>query len=189
MVRPLAGLMMGMAFRVRVAAGWWSFNVACCVWWKVGGTKAGEVELRENEATCWGCCVGEALGELLDNEDRSDEELLIDTSYRWRQVSYDSSTPRSCGERRSHVQQRPHATFRSVNRSDKLTSLSVNNLGQNSMSSSRSNERLHSNWDRKLDTDTDSDNSFMLLTPRNCRCEFWETDSLGALRFRPPWWL
>lgn len=29
MVRPLAGLMMGMALRVRVAAGWCSFSVAC----------------------------------------------------------------------------------------------------------------------------------------------------------------
>lgn len=28
----------------------------------------------------------------------------------------------------------------------------------------------------------------MLLTPRNCFWGFCETDSLGALRFRPPWW-
>lgn len=27
---PLAGLMMGMALRVRVAAGWWSFRLECC---------------------------------------------------------------------------------------------------------------------------------------------------------------
>lgn len=64
-------------------------------------------------------------------------------------------------------------------------SLSVNNLGQNSMSSSRSKERLVSNWLRKLDTATVSLSSFMLRTPRNCRWEFCETDSLGALRFRP----
>lgn len=32
MVRPLAGLMMGMALRVRVAAGWCSFSVACWLW-------------------------------------------------------------------------------------------------------------------------------------------------------------
>lgn len=110
--------------------------------------KAGDVELREKDATCCGCCVGDALGELLDSDDRSDEELLIDTR-----------------------------------------SFSVNSLGQNSMSSSRSNDLLASNCDRKLETDDDSVSSFMLLTPRNCRCEFCETDSLGALRLRPPWWL
>lgn len=148
MVRPLAGLMMGIALRARVAAGWCSLRLEWWVW-KVGGTKAGEVELREKvEATCCGCCVGEALGELLDSDDRSDDPLLMDT-----------------------------------------ISLSVSSLGQNSMSSSRSNERLASNCDRKADTETDSLNSFMLLTPRNCLWEFWETDSLGARRFRPPWWL
>lgn len=71
--------------------------------------------------------MGEAFGELLDNDERSEEALLIDTR-----------------------------------------SISVNNLGQNSMSSSRSNERLASNCDRKADTEADSLNSFMLLTPRNC---------------------
>jgi hypothetical protein len=43
---PVSGLMMGMALRPRVAAGWWSFKLE----WKlcmVGGTKEGEVELRE----------------------------------------------------------------------------------------------------------------------------------------------
>ncbi len=39
------------------------------------------MELREKDATCCGCCVGEALGELLDNEERSEEALLIDTSW------------------------------------------------------------------------------------------------------------
>ena len=38
------------------------------------------MELSEKDATCCGCCVGEALGELLDNEDRSEEALLIETS-------------------------------------------------------------------------------------------------------------
>ena len=32
MVRPLAGLTMGMALRVRVAAGWCSFSIACWLW-------------------------------------------------------------------------------------------------------------------------------------------------------------
>jgi hypothetical protein len=46
MEMPVSGLMMGMALRPRVAAGWWSFKLE----WKlcmVGGTKEGEVELRE----------------------------------------------------------------------------------------------------------------------------------------------
>lgn len=42
--------------------------------------KAGEEELREKaEATCWGCCVGDELGELLDMDERSDDALLIET--------------------------------------------------------------------------------------------------------------
>jgi hypothetical protein len=92
-----------------------------------------------------GCCVGEPWGELLAREERSDDELWIDTR-----------------------------------------SLSVKRPGQNSMSSSRSNDRTSSNFVRKLDTDTDSVSSFILLTPRNCLCVFCETDNLGALRFRPP---
>ena len=45
-----------------------------------GGTNAGEVELREKDATCWGCCVGEELGELLDREGKS---LLRKVSRFW----------------------------------------------------------------------------------------------------------
>jgi hypothetical protein len=148
MVRPLAGLMMGMALRARVAAGWCSFRVDCWVWY-VGGMKAGVDELREKvDTTCWGCCVGEELGELLDSDDRSEEALLMETK-----------------------------------------SLSVNSLGQNSMSSSRSKDRLLSNCVRNVDTAGDSLSSFILRTPRNCLWEFCETESLGALRLRPPWWL
>lgn len=45
--------------------------------------KAGEVELSEKAAaTCCVCCVGEALGELLDIDERSDDALLIVTSCR-----------------------------------------------------------------------------------------------------------
>lgn len=57
MVIPVVGLMMGMALpRVRVAAGWCSFRDEDCWLWKVGGTNAGEVELRENAgATVLGC--------------------------------------------------------------------------------------------------------------------------------------
>jgi hypothetical protein len=52
MVRPLAGLMMGMALRARVAAGWCNFRDDCCVWY-VGGMNAGVEELREKvETTC-----------------------------------------------------------------------------------------------------------------------------------------
>jgi hypothetical protein len=32
MVMPVAGLMMGMALRPRVAEGWWIFMLECCVW-------------------------------------------------------------------------------------------------------------------------------------------------------------
>lgn len=56
-------------------------------------------------------------------------------------------------------------------RSDELEietkSLSVNRPGQNSMSSSRSNERLVSNLLRKAEREAVSVSSFMLRTPRN----------------------
>ncbi len=57
MEMPVAGLMMGMALRPRVAAGWWSLMFG---WgWVekvVGGMKGGEAELREKPgATVWGC--------------------------------------------------------------------------------------------------------------------------------------
>lgn len=66
-------------------------------------------------------------------------------------------------------------------------SLSVKSPGQNSKSSSRSKDRPASNFTRKVTREGDSVSSFMLRTPRNCLCEFWETESLGARRFRP-WW-
>lgn len=79
MEMPVAGLMMGMALRPRVAAGWWSLRLDCWVW-KLGGTKAGDDELREKPgATVWGCCVGEDSGELLASEERS-EALDMETS-------------------------------------------------------------------------------------------------------------
>lgn len=81
----------------------------------------------------------------------------------------------------------------SEDRSDELEietkSISVKRLGQNSMSSSRSKERLVSNLVRNAVKDAVSLSSFMLRTPRNWRWEFWETERRGALRFRPPWWL
>lgn len=43
MVKPLAGLMMGIALRVLVAAGWCSLRLDCWCW-NVGGTNAGDVE-------------------------------------------------------------------------------------------------------------------------------------------------
>lgn len=46
MEMPVRGLMMGMALRPRVAAGWWSLMLESWVC-MVGGTKEGEVELRE----------------------------------------------------------------------------------------------------------------------------------------------
>lgn len=55
MVIPVAGLMMGMALRPRVAAGWCSFTFIGWVW-KLGGMNAGDEELSENVgATVCGC--------------------------------------------------------------------------------------------------------------------------------------
>jgi len=68
-------------------------------------------------------------------------------------------------------------------------SLSVNRLGQNSMSSSSSKERPASNLARNVEREAVSLSSFMLRTPRNCRWVFWDTDMRGALRLRPPWLL
>ncbi len=76
MVMPVEGLMMGMALpRVRVAAG--SCNFMPELWlWNEGGMKTGDVELRENGgATVLGCCVGEASGDKLAKDDRSDEAI------------------------------------------------------------------------------------------------------------------
>jgi hypothetical protein len=76
---PVAGLMMGIALRPRVAAGWCSLRLAWL--WKLGGgTKGGEAEFREKPgATVWGCWVGEDCGELLANEERS-EALEMETN-------------------------------------------------------------------------------------------------------------
>lgn len=41
----------------------------------------GDEELSEKpDATCCGCCVGEWAGELLAKEDRSEDELWMETS-------------------------------------------------------------------------------------------------------------
>jgi hypothetical protein len=85
MVMPVVGLMMGMALpRARVAAGWCSFRDDCWLW-KVGGMKAGDVEFREKAgATVFGCCVGDASGEWLATDERSDEALWIETIWKGR---------------------------------------------------------------------------------------------------------
>lgn len=115
--------------------------------------------------------MGEDSGELLARDERS-ETLEIETIYgrRVRLVA---------GEGYSAL-----GSSRGI-----LTSVSVRRLGQNSMSSSRSKERPASNLVRKVEREAVSVSSFMLRTPRNWRWEFWETDSLGARRCRPPWWL
>ena len=68
------------------------------------------------------------------------------------------------------------------------TSSSVSRPGQNSKSSSRSNDRPASNLARNAVTAGASASSLMLFTPRNC---LWEccVASLGARRDRPPWWV
>lgn len=87
MVTPVTGLMMGMGFRARVAEGWWSFSADCWLWYP-GGMKGGDAECRAKADATWvGCCVGEPCGELLASDDRSEDELFIDTSCRRGKVS------------------------------------------------------------------------------------------------------
>jgi hypothetical protein len=82
MVMPVAGLMMGIAFRVRVADGWCSFRVECWLW-NAGGMKAGEDEFRENVGAMVLCgWLGEPLGDSLASDDLSDDPLCMETSCR-----------------------------------------------------------------------------------------------------------
>ena len=119
--------------------------------WNVGGIKGGEDELREKPgATLLGCCVGEDSGELLAKDDLSDA-LEIDTS--------------CCDESQNWDEQEEVVG----DPAKVLTSVSVSRLGQNSISSSKSKERTDSNLVRKASSDVESDSSFMLRTPRNCR--------------------
>lgn len=76
---PVLGLMIGMALRPRVAAGWCNW---LWLWKAVGGTKGGDEELSEKAdgATDCGCCMGEDSGDPLAREERSDE-LWIDTNW------------------------------------------------------------------------------------------------------------
>ena len=124
MVMPVAGLMMGMALRARVADGWWSLRLEC--WLRnAGGTNGGDDELREKAgATVCGCCVGEDSGELLARDERS--EPLMDTI--------------CCDERVSQLSRSHSSTYARSGEAEILTSLSVKRPGQNSRSSSRSND-------------------------------------------------
>lgn len=136
--------------------------------------------------------MGEELGEPLASEERSEDALLIDTSW----TENDPSQHLSEHGNRHGLQHHDFYAWvhgehvRDSGERGGLTSLSVKSLGQNSMSSSRSKDRLASNCDRKAVTEGDStDSSLMLFIPRNCFCAFWDTDTRGALLFRPPWWL
>lgn len=112
--------------------------------------KEGEAELSEKPGVIdCGCCVGEDSGELLASEERSDEEMETRCRDWSEKVGEDAPEEWSL-----------------------LTSLSLRRLGQNSMSSSRSNERTASNLVRKAERAADSLISFMPRTPRNWRCEF-----------------
>lgn len=101
---PSFGFTIGIAFRMRVAAGWCNFKVDTL---KPEWTNGWEFELREKLAEgdrlTW-VDWGELEGDPLDSEERSEEEELIDT-----------------------------------------ISLSVRRLGQNSASSSKSNDLAKSN--------------------------------------------
>lgn len=97
-----------------------------------------------------------------------------------RIIRYQQSIPKT---RPSH-----HACGRlTLGQAIKRTSSSVSKPGQNSKSSSKSNDLPASKRARNADTGGDSASSFILLTPRNCRCEFWDEDGRGALRDRAAW--
>lgn len=165
MAAPVAGLTIGMALRPRVAAGWCNLRLDCWLW-KEGGTKGGDDELSENAgATCCGCWVGDESGDVLAREDRS-EALWMDTSWDGLAGLED----------RDDVDPA------------QLTSLSVSRFGQNSRSSSRSKDLVASKRLRKVRSAVVSGISFMARADLNCLLAFCETESLGALRFRP-WWL
>lgn len=177
MEMPVAGLTMGMALRPRVAEGWCSLKLEGWAW-KLGGIKGGEDELSEKAgATVWGCWVGEASGELLASDERSEAEMDTNCcsgeSDRLREGEEEEEEEEEC-----------------AGLGGLLTSLSVSRPGQNSRSSSRSKDRPASKRERKADRAAVSLSSFMLRTPRNWRCEFCDTVRRGVLRLRPPlWWL
>jgi len=75
---PVNGLTIGMALRILVAAGWWSFS--CVGWLWYDGTYGWEVEEREKvelETSTWRDW-GLDSGDPLANEERSDEAELMD---------------------------------------------------------------------------------------------------------------
>lgn len=89
---PVAGLMIGIALRARVAAGWWSFRPEWWLW-NVGGTKGGDDELSEKGgAMVVGCWVGDPWGELLASDDRSDAELAMEATFE----GWVSPSPPAC---------------------------------------------------------------------------------------------
>lgn len=86
MLIPVVGLTIGIAFRTRVAAGWWILRLDDWFWYPEG-IYGFDAELREKlGVTCCGCCVGDESGEPLDSDERSEDEEWIDTNYeivRW----------------------------------------------------------------------------------------------------------
>lgn len=78
MLMPVLGLTIGMALRIRVAAGWCSLRDWGWLWYE--GIYGCEFELRENPesgATWWDC--GLDSGDPLDSDDRSDDDEWIET--------------------------------------------------------------------------------------------------------------
>ncbi len=98
MVLPVAGLMIGIGLRARVAGtGWYSFRVDGCCWlWEVGGKKAGEVELSRNTGAAWTGCEGECSGELLARDDRSEDALWMETSWERGSVHVSPGESKEC---------------------------------------------------------------------------------------------
>lgn len=158
MLIPVLGLTIGIALRMRVAAGWCIFKFAkfCWVCWK--GMYGLDWELREKfaDTCCDGSCVGDEFGELLARDERSEDEECIETNCEVYQYLILKS---------SSMHQVDMMMTMGLLR---LTSFSVKRAGQNSMSSSRSKDLPASNFCRKVVTVAVSVSSFMLLTPLNC---------------------
>ncbi len=102
---------------------------------KAGDVELSEVPRRYVEVVCWALVMTQAS---CLREDRPEEALWIDTSW-YRMSAHLAFT--GCSNRRKSAP---------TNDVEILTSVSVKRLGQNSRSSSKSNDRTASNFMRKL---------------------------------------
>lgn len=153
---PVEGFTMGMALvRERMAEGWWILRLLLLLVY-VGGDIYADVVAEEIERAgviCCGCicdCKGDESGEPLDKEERSEDPEATDCRF--------SKSVRDGVE----------------DKSSPPTSSNVRRFGQNSRSSSRSNDRPASNLARyavMLGASTITI-SLTILGARNWRWEF-----------------